>query len=788
MATESPKNSSPADEVAKLSPAEQRALLEKLLRKKAESKQGVAIQAPRTIAADQQADPANLAVQADGRGVQEFPMSAGQTGLWHAFCRDPEATPFNVFLPTRIRSKLNLAALQQSIEQIAARHASLRTTFSARGEKLLQQVHPALGPEFRVLELPGANEEQVRELLKAEMKRPFDLRQGPLLRLFVVKLSDEDYVILATAHHIVTDFWSLVLILSELKTAYPAFARGDTPKFAPATNNFEQFVEQQRQLLCGPVSEELRDFWMENLKDVSHVVEIPTDFHRPSSFTHRAGNQRIEIGAELSRKVQSFARANRATVFGVLQSAVQVLVHRYTGQQKFLIGTPMVGRSHRDYESTVGFFVNMLPLKADLSNQPSFAQLAQNTSTALLDCLEHERYPVSQIVHDAKIPRDPSRSPLFQVSCTYEKSQKQDEAGRGGFLFEGETQVWNFGGLRQESFYLPHPTCHYDLEFIFEQSRNREIRGMLCFCEDLFQQSTAFQVAENYVGLLDSLIAHGPLPVDQVPWSVEPKDHCLEGQKFAVSADVGTVDRHLAVGAEKNPGELAFCFSNYTLTHREMLDASKCLSKTIRDRLGSLGNSTSRVIPVLCRRGPLPFIAAWAINQAGLAFVPVDADQPSLFIDDLLQDTQAPLVVCDRDSRNLLSQKSPPHLIIEDVLAPLAQADHGLELSEGSSASSEELAYLVYTSGSTGKPKGVALEHRAVCNTLRWRSEAVPLGPQDRVLMLLSHQFDAGLAIAWTTLTQGATLVMASQEEMRSPDAMLDLIIRQRVNVLPQGG
>lgn len=757
MATESPRkpagppvkgtqltSDDSAAKLAQLSPEQQRVLLAKLLREKAER-------------------------------AKSFPMSEGQQGLWHAFRRDPTTTPFNVFLPTRVRSRLDLPALRAAIEQIAQRHASLRTTFSDQGGVLAQRIQDSLPPEFAVVPLEGARDEAIRDAISREARRPFDLEVGPLLRITAYRIAADDFVILAATHHIVTDFWSLVLILNELRQLYPALAQGTQPLLPPAPNNYSEFVTEQAKLLDGEQGAKLKAFWSETLSGASTVVDLPTDFVRPLQFTGRAAVEQLQFSEGTAKRLAAFAARNRVTAFAVVQAALQVLISRYSGQDAFLVGTPFVGRNHRKYEGTVGFFVNMLPLRANLDGKDSFAKLASRCASTSLEALEHEHYPISRIVHDLAIPRDPSRSPLFQVSCTFEKSQLREESGRAGFLFPGAKQVWDFGGLQQESFYVPHQTCHYDLEFIFEQTETA-LRGMICYCKDLFTAETVALISKNFGGLLEALLHHSEQPLARVPWRLE-----CPLRKSPTLPDVSglalqTVDAFIGTQAETNAEQTAMRFGEQSISYRQL----HATSSRIANRLRAAGATAGSIIPVVAKRGPAAFAAMLAANQIGAAFVPIDANQPAIDLASLAEQTQAAIALVQAGAMDSAWPQacSMQPLVFEWEWSEVAEDVRSTHVDS-------DLAYVVFTSGSTGKPKGVMVEHAAVCNTLQWRKRDVPLEPGDRVLMLLSHQFDAALGVAWTALTQGATLIMPDDEVLKDPSRLMDLIVREQVSVLP---
>lgn len=744
MATDSKKSIEASNvDLSKMSPAEQRALLQSLLQAKAEKQ-------------------------------RTFPMSPGQQGLWHAYRRNPQATPFNVFFPTRFRAKLDVETLRRSFNLISERHPALRTTFSDAGAKLLQTVQAELTPEFSVVERPDATDQELLSNIQSEMQRPFELEKGPLLRVVCYRISDSDWVIYVATHHIVVDFWSLVLILNEMRTIYPALLEGKAPQLSPGITNYSDFV--QKQLACAngdDSASQLREHWKNKLQGISPVLELPTDFVRPQQFTHRAQIESIQLDNSIARRVANFSNEHRVTPFAVVHSALQVLLSRYSGQQEFFIGSPFSGRSHQEFEKTVGFFVNMLPLPVDLKACPRFVDLAQKTSANLLDALEHETYPISQIVHDAEIPRDASRSPLFQVSCTFEKSHIKEESGRAGTLFPGEQRSWDFAGIRQEGFYVPHPTCHYDLEFIFEQTEN-ELRGMICFCADLFSSETVQLIASNFADLLDELLSQPAIPLE----AVHPENKSLR-PALASSPSQETVDRLILRNVSGATDHAAFQYSGRTYSYADLATGSSALAECLQRE----GVRKGDMIPIVGPSGPDVFAAMLAVNQVGAAFVPLDETQPSHRLENLTDEIAARVWVnCgQRDADTLPGCKQ-----VQWNLPATHSTSTNPSSQQGFSFSSpEDLAYLVYTSGSTGTPKGVMIQHQAVCNTLLWRRDTVPLSADDRVLMLLSHQFDAGLAIAWTTITQGATLVWADADCKADPSKLVDQILRDDITVLP---
>ncbi len=725
------------DPLTDLSPDQQRALLRQLLEQRADA-------------------------------AKRFPMSEGQQGLWYAFRRDPTVTTFNVYLPSRVRSQLNVDALREAIEYLVDRHPCLRTTFSDEGAKLHQQVNDKLTPEFTVVDARDFDEDELRRRVIEETLRPFDLETGPLLRLAVLKHRDDDYVIVATTHHIVVDFWSLILLLSELREAYPSFAEKRTPNLPPAQGNYAEFVSRQQQMLAGAEGDRHWDYWRTTLDGAPTVLDWVTDFNRPPNFTGRANVAPLEFPPDISAKIISVAKAAKATTTAVVLAGLQAFIHRGTNQPEFLIGSPFSGRGHSMFENTVGFFVNMLPLRADLSDDPSFTSLVQRVGQTVMTALEHESYPFAQIVRRIEPARDPSRSPMFQVSCTFEKAHVREESGRAGFLLPSQ-QSFDFGGLQQESYYIPHPTCHYDIEFIFEQTETG-LRGMICYCKDLFAAETAAQMAQNFQRLFVKLLDNPDADLSTTAWDVPLELGHLQGPNPNPQTLIDLLDDI----PSKHPDAVATCLDGEIQTHGQL----RTLSETIARQLAARGIGIGDFVPVGAKRGPRALAAILGVIRSGAAVIPIDTDQPAISLSDLVDDTNAKFVIVDESSVWSDQVASIPLVTIDQ----LSIVDD--DAAEPVRPAAADLAYVVYTSGSTGRPKGVMVEHGAIVNTLRWRSDTVKLTEQDRLLMLMSHQFDAGLGTTLSALVQAAAVIWIDHGAVHDIDRLIGQVVRDHITVI----
>ncbi len=727
-----------------------------------------------------------------GGGGGRFPMSVQQQSLWHEYLQDPSSPSFNVFLPARIRSSIDVPRFRRAIENLVARHAALRTTFGNDAGKPFQQTHEALPAGFRVLDASGYSEAQLREAVIEESVQPFDLRSGPLLRLALFQKSPEDWVVIATAHHIVVDFWSLVLLLGEMRQLYEDSNSAIRNELAPRADNYDAFVRQQAELLGSPDGDRLRRYWRRQLRGASLVTEFPTDFFRPARFTGRAATVPIDFSPQTVKRMSKVAADLGVTFPSLMLAIVSVLIHRYTGQESFLIGTPFSGRLHRKFEETVGFFVNMLPLRADVTDELCFADVVRRTSQAFADALQNEALPLAEIVRQSAAPRDPSRSPMFQISCTFEKSHRRQESGRAGYLFDGDLQRTNFGGMVQESYPIPIQSCHQDLEFIFERSDDG-IHAMLCYCRDLFAPSSMEQLSGNLCQLADQLLRHPSRPLSDVPWSRAGKypkqdrsrSHGVESAKPNDDSVFLAIERI----ARTHPEQVALSCGPYQRTYRQLVDEADRIAAALTRR----GIGSGCYVPVIGRRGPFVVPALLGVLAAGAAIVPIDANEPAVEFPDLVADTEAAcLIVDEEETRGLVSERIASSVEVCTIDRLLGEGVNNARTGDDGSIRREvwhvpaphDLCYLIYTSGSSGRPKGVMIEHQSIQNTLQWRCEAVPVTPDDRILILLSHQFDAGLGLLLSSLIQGARLVWPDAKAS-NVDAMLDMIGQESITILP---
>lgn len=708
-----------------------------------------------------------------------FPLSHGQRGMWFLYQMDRRSAAYNVCYPSRIRSPLNLDAFRQTVQTLLDRHPALRTTFEERDGELLQRVHEKPPLPVEVIDASSWSEEALRARLEEEAHRPFDLERGPLLRMQLFARAPDDHILLIGVHHIIGDFWSLVLVIEEMQVLYPAACAGKSAGLPLPGKQYRDFVRWQAEMLATSEGERLWAYWERKLAGAPPVLDVPADRPRPPVFTRRGGAAPWQVDPDLARRLKVLAVSEGVTLYSVLLAAFQLLIGRYTGQDDFLIGSPFAGRSRPGFEGVIGYFINMLPLRADLSGAPSFRALLRRVGATVLEALEHQDYPFSLIVERMQVERDLSRAPLVQVSFTLEKSHRAQELGAWRFFLPPSGATLNVGGLQVEQYYVEQYASQSDLEMVFEEG-DGTLEGMLRYNSDLYEAETARRMVGHFLLLLEAVAENADRSVSDLPcltlaerrlvldeWNrtdvAFPRDLCLH-QVFEQQA-------------ERTPGAIALTSDEGALSYAELEAASNRLAH----RLRRLGVGPGAFVSLYLERSPSMIVAILGVLKAGAAYVPLEPTTPADRVSLVLADTAAPVLLTQHSLAPRLPESGATVLCLDDPAEPL-DGDDARPADTG--VCSSDLAYVIYTSGSTGRPKGVMVEHRAIVNTLMWRDRDLTLFADDRVLYNMSYTFDPSICIIFPTLAVGARMVLAAPGEEYDPHRLLERVVREGVTIL----
>ncbi|AUX45575.1 uncharacterized protein SOCE26_070690 [Sorangium cellulosum] len=696
-----------------------------------------------------------------------LPVSHAQRRLWlvdrmtpdHAFYNVPQAV-------RRILGPLDVTALERALGEIMHRHEALRTTFAWSGGELVQVIHPHHGFSLPRVDLRGiersARERTVLALIAEDIRRPFDLTAGPLVRASLLELREDEHVLLLTLHHITCDNWSLGVLFLELMSLYDAFARGLGSPLPALPIQYADYAVWQRAWLEGPARSAQLAYWRREL-DGLPVLELPADHPRKAVPTHRGGAAPVSIPKHLADTLARFSQRQGVTSFMTLLAAYFTLLARYTGADDIPIGVAIANRRQRELEGLIGFFVNTLVLRGDLSGEPTFRELVGRVRDVALRGYTNQDLPFDELVDELQPHRDPSRHPLFQVGFTH---------------FNDPLPTMELPGLELLPEELHNGTSKLDLLLLLAEAPDG-IHGSLEYSAELFEPETAQRMVRHFLVLLES-IAQEP---DRSIWSLPllPADEeelvtRVWNRTSREYSDAACIHHLVEAQASRSADALAVVFEGESLTYGE-LDTR---ANQTAHLLLSLGVGPGSLVGIWLERSPEIVVAILAVWKAGGAYVPLDPRYPRERLEFMLQDARVPLVLTQRQLAEAIPRGDVPVVCLDEEAGAIAR---NADTPPETRVTPDDLAYVIYTSGSTGRPKGVLIEHRGVCNLAESLRRIFGLGPSDRLLQFASMSFDASVAKIVMALTAGATLYLASREAQMPGRALLALLREREIEI-----
>lgn len=708
--------------------------------------------------------------------ASEHELSYGQRSMWFMHRLAPDSAAYTVAYAGRIDGSLNVPALERAAQALVDRHPMLRTTYTERDGQPVALVH-AHWPLRIATHSIGADESELDQWVQAEIDRPFDLRTGPVLRMTLLARPD-DHVLLLTVHHIAVDFWSIDIILDELRALYAAEHGADAPE--ETADRYVDYAAQQSRMLAGPEGERLWDYWHETLGGELPTLALPTDRPRPAIQTYDGALHRFSVDAQVTAGIKQVARTVGATPYMTLLAAYAVLLHRYSGQDDLVIGSPFACRDRAGLMGMVGYVTNPLPLRVDVSDDPSFAALLGQVKDTVLGAIGHQEYPLPLLVERLRPVRDAGRTPLFQVSFAWQQVR----------LFEDGAGTGDPSVLHLETLYIGQGGSPFDITMqVGEQGPDdaRELQLALQYNTDLFDAATIEALAQHFTLLLTGLAQPGAAeaPVSQLTLLTDAERAALAAWNdtavdYAVSsAAPGTLHEMVAASAARTPDAVAVSYDGRDLSFGELDRRANGLAHRLR-QFGVGAGPGPDVVPVLLERSEDLVIALLGVLKAGGVFLPLDPAQPTGRMEAMLADIpEAPVCITHREHL--------PHVPAGFTGARLCldQATPGEEASPPETGTtSGDLAYLMYTSGSTGAPKGALNSHAGIRNRLLWMQDAYQLTAEDRVLHKTPINFDPFVWEIFWPLTVGARVVIAKPEGHKDAAYLAQTIVEQRVTTM----
>jgi amino acid adenylation domain-containing protein/FkbM family methyltransferase len=697
-----------------------------------------------------------------------FPASFGQCRLWFLSQLYPDSAWYHIPTLVRIRGPLDVPALHRTLSEIIHRHESLRTRFVAVQEEPQQVIDLEVTLELPIIDISSSEndrEAEAKRLAREEVAKPFDLSRGPLLRTVLYRLGQEDYLLDLTMHHIISDGWSIAVLLREASILYAAFSSGRPSPLPELPIQYVDFSEWQRGWLTGEVLQKQLEYWRRQLAGVE-MLQLPTDKPYPQTLTLDGATVLFSLGPELAKSARALSKRESVTLYTVLLAAFQVLLHRYSGQEDIAVGSPSAGRSRAETEGIIGFFVNTLVMRTQLSGELSFKEVLQKVQKTVLDAQGHENVPFEKVVDELQPERSSSRTLLFQVMFALQNLP---------------TVPLELGATRLEPFGVELRTAKFELTLTLAEQSDAGIRGWLEYNTNLFHEETALRLTEHYQALLESAVANPDRQIGELELLTEEEWEQLAARQGRVKEPFPQLCLHqlFEEQAAKTPQAVAAEWEGQLYTYAELNHRANQLARYLKQL-----RSGPEVLVGICMERSLDMvIAILAILKSGAAYVPMDPDYPAERISYMLEDAQIKILVIHDATQSRLPQTRAALVNLDADAGPItSQHTSNLECA----TAPLNAAYVIYTSGSTGKPKGVVVTHANVARLFAETDHWFNFNAHDAWTLFHSYAFDFSVWELWGALLYGGRLVVVPYWVSRSPEAFYDLLKERKITVLNQ--
>lgn len=707
------------------------------------------------------------------------PLSFAQERLWFLDQLLPESPVFNVPMAVRLPVAIDVAVLRNSLNEIVRRHEALRTTFSSSEGKPVPVIVSNLEVDLPIIDLtsqPQAHRETyAQQLIEEEALRPFDLSKGPLIRASLIKVSAEASIFLITLHHIVSDGWSLVLFFQELSTLYQAFSQRMPSPLAELPFQYGDYALWQREWLDGKILDDQVAYWKEQLSGELPVLELPTDRPRPAVQTYTGARQLLVLPAELTEAIVALGQREGATLFMVLLAAFKVLLYRYTGQEDLIVGSPIANRPQTETESLIGFFLNNLALRTDLTGDPTFRDVIARVRKTALDAYTHQDVPFEKLIEELKPARDLSRTAVFQVYFNLFNFAET-------IKLPGSTSDITFIDAWLQS---EEKLSKFDLT-LYAGLQERELKLALVYSADLFDEHSIADLLARFQILIEGIVANADKRIAEYDLSTESDrgDASLRGQGIGLG---GTFKSFAREEIEHTiPARFEEQVRNYAKRVAVKSRNHEWSYEELNVRANRIGHAILRHGPAGERQTALlfehdaPMIAAMlGVLKAGQTYVPLDPSYPNERLTRILQHSQAAVLVTNE--KNLarakdLNDASVTVINVDDLDPAIPTGDPNVTFDP------RRLAYILYTSGSTGEPKGVMQTNRNVMHHIRAYTNNLRIRQTDRLTLLSSYCFDAAVMDIYGALLNGAALYPIGLKE-EGMAGLSEWLIDQKITI-----
>jgi amino acid adenylation domain-containing protein len=674
-----------------------------------------------------------------------LPLSYAQQRLWFIDQLEPGSPFYNISAMYRMRGKLRVEALEKTLNEIVRRHESLRTTFhNVEGHPvavIANEVLVRLEPHKVSGADAEAREEELKRLAHQEATTPFDLATGPLIRARLLQVNDDDHALLIIVHHIVGDGWSGSLIAGELAALYEAFAHDRPSPLPDLTVQYTDFAVWQREWLQGDVRDRQVTFWRRALEGAPAVLEMPTDRPRPAVQSHRGDIRQYVLPKELIDRLTTMSQGEGATLYMTLLAGFQMLLSRYSGQEDIVVGSTIAGRNYAEIEPLIGFFVNTLALRTDLSGNPTFRELLSRVKQVALDGYAHQELPFERLVEELQPERSLSYNPIFQVLFGLQNMPRR--------YFEAS-------GLTVERSSIHQATSILDMSwFAFPVADGMLLR--VEFDTDLFDGSTIDRMIDHYERLLRGVLAKPDVPIIEVPMLSDEERHTVLVTFNQTAVDYPTGDvlhDFVAKQAALVPDRDAVIAGDEHVTYGELNARANQVAHFLIRR----GVGPNSLVGIYIERSAAMLVGILGILKAGAAYVPLDPNYPKERIRNILADSKSSILLTQSSLAGDLADFEGERISLDSDWRSIAAESAE---NPATSVAPSDLAYVLFTSGSTGRPKGVAIEHRSAATFVHWANDVFTSADLSGVLLATSICFDLSIFEIFVTWSAGGTVIVA---------------------------
>lgn len=689
--------------------------------------------------------------------METYEVSNAQRRLWVLDQFEENSIAYSMPGSYVLEGKLSKTAFKQAYSYMIQRHESLRTVFLSVDGKPRQKT--LKNPDFTIdfKDLCNGNEREARKLAQEDMNTPFDLANGPLIRFKVIMLEEKKHLLLFNMHHIISDGWSMNTFTTEFLSAYNSFKDGNEPNLVPLRIQYKDYSAWQNALLESDEMVNQRGYWLDNLSGVIPVLDLPSDNTRPAVQTFNGKRLGFNLDRGITDKLNKLTRDNNASLFMVLQTIIKTLFHRYTGQEDIILGSPVAGRTHRELENQIGFYVNTLVFRDSVTSDKTFNELLDAVATTCKDAYENQNYPFDKLVEDLDIKRDMSRSPLFDIMLVLQNNEISDSSfdNLDITLFETESSISKF-----------------DMTFTFTEN-SHGLFGEIEYNTDIYSTDRIERMIGHIKTLVSSILNNPGSKISELEILPEGEKNLLLNVFNDTNTDYPkdkTIIDLFEAQVDKTPDNIAVVFEDIELTYRELNEKSNIVGHYLRENYQI---EPDNLVGVMLDRSEKMIIALLGILKSGAAYVPIDPDYPEDRINYMIEDSDPRLVISNRNKGIFKSLD----IILESGLSIL---------NPGKITNSKDLAYVIYTSGSTGKPKGALIEHQNVISLFSNNKFLFDFTEKDVWSIFHSFCFDFSVWEMYGALLTGAKSIIISKDTARDPNDFLNILHIHEVTILSQ--